>query len=155
MFFRMSRIPCWDLAMFENIPTFSQRSPKTLSEMISGFNSSISNGRLPYFECSKCHHRFPFPRLECVECRSTEISIRHSVGTGTIYSFTVVHRSSSPTTRTPYIVALVELAEGTKLYANVAYHRDVSIGAKVTVRFDDVSEGLENGRNKKPIFELM
>jgi|GEM_PF-287501 uncharacterized OB-fold protein len=141
--------------MTESIPEFPQWSPKTLSEMISDFNSSISNGRLPYFECSACHHRFPFPRLECPKCRSKSISIRHSAGIGTIYSFTIVHRSSSPTTRTPYIVALVELTEGTKLYANVAYHDNVSIGSKVRVKFDDVSDGLENGRSKKPIFELM
>jgi uncharacterized OB-fold protein len=63
-------------------------------------------------------------------------------GRGTIYSFTVVHRAPPGfTDSVPYVVALIDLAEGVRLMSNIVDCApiDVRIGAAVQVTFDDVT----------------
>jgi uncharacterized OB-fold protein len=67
-------------------------------------------------------------------------------GRGTVYSYTVARR---PTARAfepdvPYVIAIVELAEGPHLTTNVidCWPDDVRVGMAVEVAFDDVTEDV-------------
>ena len=64
-------------------------------------------------------------------------------GRGTVYSFTVTHQNQAPGFREslPYVLAVVELAEGPRMMTNVVgcAPDDVRIGMAVEVEFDDVT----------------
>jgi uncharacterized OB-fold protein len=63
-------------------------------------------------------------------------------GKGTIYSFTVVHRAPAQfVDAAPYVVALVDLADGVRMMTNVVgcAPSAVRIGAAVEVEFEDVT----------------
>jgi uncharacterized OB-fold protein len=67
-----------------------------------------------------------------------------SAGEGTVVTFAVYHRSYHPAFRplVPYVVAVVELAEGPRLVSNivgVAPER-VRVGMPVRVEFQSVGE---------------
>jgi uncharacterized protein len=97
--------------------------------------------------CSKCaHFQFP-PRAVCELCWSDDnLEWRTAVGTGTVHSFTVVHRPPVPafSDRVPYVLALVQLDEGPRLMSNIVKcdPDDVAIGQRVTVSFDDIRPGV-------------
>jgi uncharacterized OB-fold protein len=75
-------------------------------------------------------------------------------GRGTVYSYTVIRQNFSRSFKhlIPYVVALVDLAEGPRLMTNVVGcdPRDVRIGAPVQVRFEPVSDEVA-----LPLFELL
>ena len=64
-------------------------------------------------------------------------------GRGTVYSFTVTNQNQAPGFRdeVPYVLAIVELAEGPRIMTNIVgcAPADVRIGAAVEVVFDDVT----------------
>jgi uncharacterized OB-fold protein len=120
---------------------------KSLASLLNEFRDALSNKRLPFCECASCHNKFPFPRTRCLKCNSDQIAVRFASGTGKIYAFTILHRSPSPSLRVPSVVAIIELAEGVKVYANVSYTENLAIGDYVELHFEDF-----NG-NLKPVFQ--
>jgi len=95
--------------------------------------------------CTKCDEpRFP-PKPVCSKCWSTEYRNVAAAGTGTVYSFTVIHRAGLPSYRedVPYVIAVVDLDEGVRVMANL--HGDpetVSIGMPVKMRFEDRTDEM-------------
>ena len=65
-------------------------------------------------------------------------------GDATVHAFTVVHRAPDPSVAVPYVVALVELAEGARLMTNLVDvdPADVRVGAAVRVRFRRLADDL-------------
>jgi hypothetical protein len=65
-------------------------------------------------------------------------------GTGTVYTFSVVHRNDLPpfNERVPYVAAVVELDEGPRLMTNVVDCdiSDVTVGMPVEVTFRAIDE---------------
>ena len=65
-------------------------------------------------------------------------------GTGTVYTFSVVHRNDLPpfNERVPYVAAIVELDEGPRLMTNVVDCdvSDVSVGMRVNVTFRAIDD---------------
>ena len=72
-----------------------------------------------------------------------------STGTGTVYSYVVIHYPEVPGYTYPLVVAVVDLEEGTRLVANVegCSPDDVHIGMPVQAFVEDVDDEL-----KLPIF---
>ncbi len=98
--------------------------------------------RLVIQRCQDCHEAIFYPRAVCPHCMSDRINWIDASGKGTIYSYVVVHRAPAAfADLTPYVVALIDLAEGVRLMSNVveASPADVRIGAAVEVVFDDVT----------------
>jgi uncharacterized OB-fold protein len=98
--------------------------------------------RLVIQRCDACDHAIFYPRSICPECMSDRISWIEASGSGTIYSYTVVHRAPAQfADDAPYVVALIDLTEGVRLMSNVVGSppADVHIGARVSVVFDDVT----------------
>ena len=65
-------------------------------------------------------------------------------GTGTVYTFSVVHRNDLPpfNERVPYVAAIVELDEGPRLMTNVVdcEFEDVTVGMPVEVAFRAIDD---------------
>ncbi len=63
-------------------------------------------------------------------------------GNGEVYSFTVIRQviDNSPAFQAelPFVIGLVELEEGPRIYSNVD-NKDITIGDKVSVYFEDVT----------------
>lgn len=90
-----------------------------------------------YVRCSKCRMaQLPLGGA-CTNCRSVELVPEYSEGTGTIYTFTCVHRAPSKVfvDLVPYFILLVDMDEGFRLMANLASHEiaEPAIGDRVRV----------------------
>jgi len=100
--------------------------------------------RLP--RCTACGRLFWYPRTHCPHCGSDAIDWVATGGRGRIYTFTVVRQSPEPffAARVPYVVAMVELAEGPRVMANVVDCdvESVRIGMPVSVLFEDLGEDI-------------
>jgi uncharacterized OB-fold protein len=108
--------------------------------------------RLLIQRCRSCGHTQLYGRPHCLVCRQAVEWVEAS-GRGTIYSYTVIRQNPSRSFRhlLPFVVALVDLDEGPRLMTNVVGcpPEDVSIGAAVQVRFEQVSDAAA-----LPLFEL-
>jgi uncharacterized OB-fold protein len=105
-----------------------------------------ARGELLLQKCSDCGaHRHP-PSPRCAECRSPNAEWVPASGEGTIYTFVVVRRSFDPAWEDdiPYVVAIVELAEGPHIMTNIVERRvdSVHVGMPVTVMFDHVTDEI-------------
>lgn len=104
--------------------------------------AAAREGRLGLPHCLSCGHYFFYPRSICPECWSDKLELASATGKGTIYSFTVIHRHPNPAfnTRVPYVIALVDLAEGPRMLTAVRNEpAEVKIGAAVEVIFEEIS----------------
>lgn len=71
---------------------------------------------------------------------------RDSAGHGVIYSYTVVRQHGHPffRARVPYVLAMIDMAEGFRLLAEVDVDPDaVHIGQRVSVGWEDHEVGAE------------
>lgn len=107
--------------------------------------------KLPY--CNGCSKHFFYPRALCPNCHSDDIEWRAASGKGSIYSYTISRRPAGPAFKdlAPYVVGLVELAEGPRMLSNILVDdvNKVRIGQEVKVTFEHVAEDVA-----LPMFEL-
>ncbi len=91
--------------------------------------------------CGACGKFIYYPRPRCPHCFSDRLDWQRCSGKGKVYSYTVVRRASSRAFGdAPYILAIVELAEGPRMTTNiVAPLEQVRVDMQVTVFFDDVT----------------
>lgn len=96
--------------------------------------------------CLACGEHYFYPRPHCPHCLSNRTEWVRASGRGTVYAFTVVHRPPSPAfaDRVPYVVALIDLAEGPRLMSNVVGCAPdaVHCGMAVEVAFEDVTPDI-------------
>ena len=98
--------------------------------------------------CADCHEvRFP-PRPMCPACNSQRDEWVPMSGTGTIYSWVVIHPPVLPAfaDEAPYAVVLVQLDDDPtlRLVGTVSDvpHAELAAGLPVEVWFDDVTEEI-------------
>ena len=94
--------------------------------------------------CRACGNHFFYPRAACPHCLADDLEWRRVSGRGTLHTFTVVHRGQRGfPLPAPYVIAIVELAEGPRLMTNlIGIEPDpakIRIGLPVEVVFEDVS----------------
>ena len=98
-------------------------------------------------------YRF-IPRDICPSCGSDDAIWEDASGDGVIYSLTTVHRGPTPAFRAhvPYVVALIDLAEGPRMMANIVGQgsAQAAIGDAVRVCFEE-----RQGGAKIPQFRLV
>lgn len=65
------------------------------------------------------------------------------MGTGSLYSYAVLHHPRSPRFEYPVLAALVDLDEGVRIVTNLVgiEPADVRIGMRLTVDFEPTSDG--------------
>ncbi|MPZ42299.1 MAG: hypothetical protein GEV05_02645 [Betaproteobacteria bacterium] len=99
------------------------------------------HGKLVLRACTDCGRRHFPPRLACPYCWSQRLQWLDASGEGTVYTYTVMQRAPQPQwlARVPYVVALVDLAEGPRMMANIVGDDalGVAIGERVHVCFED------------------
>lgn len=93
--------------------------------------------------CGACSKFIYYPRPRCPHCFSDRLKWEQCSGKGTLYSYTVVRRAASRAfADAPYVLAIVELAEGPRMTTNiVAPPEQLRVDMPVTVFFDDVTPG--------------
>jgi uncharacterized OB-fold protein len=110
------------------------------------FFDAASEGRLVFQECCACGARYGQPRSVCPSCMSEDLVVKDCVGTGTVYSYTVLHRAGHPAfaDRVPYTIVLVDLPEGIRVLADMVdgSRPPVEVGTSVQVVFDEVTQAL-------------
>jgi hypothetical protein len=82
------------------------------------FWDGVEQRRLLLQECAACGTLRHPPVPMCGACHSTEWTTRDAAGTGTVHSWIVSVHPAAPT-EPGRIVALVELAEGLRVVANL------------------------------------
>ena len=94
--------------------------------------------------CNGCAKKFFRPEIACPHCRSRDWAWAESNGKGTLYSFSVMHRSPSPAFKAPFIFAAIEMDEGWTLFSNLIGIEvdDARIGLPVQVCFHPLSDTL-------------
>ena len=97
--------------------------------------------RLLIKHCDACARPFFPPRYLCPFCWSEKTSWTESSGAGTVYSYTVMQRAPSPefAKHVPYVIALIDLAEGPRVMANIIGDGALAtaVGDRVTVCYED------------------
>ncbi len=100
--------------------------------------------RLLIQRCTGCSALRHPPGPCCPRCTSLEWDTVEASGLGQVYSFVVSHHPRHPAFASPYLVAVVELAEGTRLVTNLtgAAPEDVTIGMPVVLDWLDADPDL-------------
>jgi hypothetical protein len=103
----------------------------------------LNEKKLLIQRCEGCHRPRHPPVPSCPSCHSLEWSATPASGRGIVYSVTVLHHPPLPGFDYPLAVAVIELAEGTRIVSNVVGSDpdQVHIGQAVEVEFFDVEGG--------------
>jgi uncharacterized OB-fold protein len=121
------------------------------------FWAGTDRGELLVKQCGACaHHHWP-PRLGCPYCGSGDLKWVAVDPRGSVFSWTVVHRSQTPgfDMDTPYAVVLVELAaaKGVRMVGNLvdAPPDKLKAGLAVEAVFTPVPDGSVKLVNWRPV----
>ena len=82
---------------------------------------AAAEGRLLIRRCGDCGRAHHYPREFCPYCWSEAVTWEDASGRATLYTWSVVHRNDLPSfgARTPYVAAMVDLAEGPRMSTEV------------------------------------
>lgn len=115
-----------------------------LTELTRPYWQAAREGRLVVQRCGNCGSLRHPPLHRCPNCHATEVEWTPVQGRGTVYTFTVVEHPTHAALEeaVPYVVALVELAEGPRILTNIrgCPPESVRVGMPVRVTFEKVDE---------------
>jgi uncharacterized OB-fold protein len=115
------------------------------SEVAAPFWDATRREELVLPWCTACDRPFWYPREVCPACLGDAIEWRPAAGTGDVYAVSVQHRAGPGRDEAdgPYAVALVDLAEGVRVMANVVGCPPdaVAVGMAVRVAWEPLSDG--------------
>lgn len=112
-----------------------------VSPLTQPYWDAIAQGELALQRCADCRHWIHFPEPRCPHCGGHTLRFEPVSGTGTIETFSIIHRSFvAGFDAEPYAIAWVALPEqaGLRVMCNIvncALER-VCIGAAVTLCFE-------------------
>jgi uncharacterized protein len=99
--------------------------------------------RLMLQRCADCGDRIFYPRSVCPRCLGGQLEWEQADGAGVVLTYTVQHRPPPEFGPEPYAVAIVELAEGVRIFSRiVADPARVHIGMAVRVAFAQLPDGF-------------
>lgn len=102
--------------------------------------AAAAERRLVVRQCRACGRRHFMPRGQCPACWSDDLEWIDCSGAGTVYSLSVVHRAPTPDFAgvAPYAIALIDLAEGPRMFANLVGPGalEAAIGDPVQLTFE-------------------
>ena len=105
----------------------------------------LAHHELRLQRCAACGRlRFP-PMPACPFCGGAEWSVETHAGSGTVYSYIVVHRPFDPAFAddVPYTVAVVELDDGPRIVGRLDRCDAPAIGLRVAATFVDHDDWTE------------
>jgi len=107
---------------------------------------ALADGKMVVTHCRDCGHWTWPPRPICSGCHGDNLALDEVKGTGTVYSWIVVHRSTTPDMMqyVPYTLALVRLDEQADIYIPGRFISDMDVrrGMKVRVRPERITDQL-------------
>ncbi|GGR91415.1 DNA-binding protein [Streptomyces humidus] len=100
---------------------------------------AAAEGRLLIRRCGACARAHHYPREFCPHCWSEDVAWEDASGLATLYTWSVVHRNDLPPfgERTPYVAAIVDLAEGPRMPTELVGDAEPRIGMALAVAFRD------------------
>jgi uncharacterized OB-fold protein len=114
-----------------------------IDEESRGYWEALARHELYLQRCRDCGTLRFYPRALCPSCLSSAVEWVRASGRGTVYTFTVTHQNQAPGFREelPYVLAIVELAEGVRMMTNIVGCAPdaVRVGMSVEVVFEDVT----------------
>ncbi len=122
----------------------STRLAPTVTPDTAFFWEGVAEGWLLLQRCAACgRFRHP-PRPMCPWCRSLEWKAVEASGRGTVFSFVMPAHPELPFMEYPYVVAVVELEEGTRMVTNIVGvgPGEVRMGMAVHVTFETFDNGV-------------
>lgn len=101
------------------------------------FWGAAATGRLVAQRCAACGALRHPPRPMCPHCHSLDVEVIDLAGTGTLYSYAILHHPQNPAFEYPVLAALVDLDEGVRVVSNLTdVDKDaIRIGMRVEVHF--------------------
>ncbi|TMC03199.1 MAG: hypothetical protein E6J41_28245 [Chloroflexi bacterium] len=125
-------------------PAPERRPRPAISDDTRFFWEGVERGELRIQRCAACGELRHPPRPMCPRCRSLDWDTVRSSGRGTVHSYVVPHHPRLPAFPDSYVVALVDLAEGTRLLTNLTgiAPEDVRIGMAVVLECTKVDDEL-------------
>jgi uncharacterized OB-fold protein len=126
------------------------RPAPLVTEDNQAFWEAAREGRLVAQRCGACGRLRHPPRPMCPACRSLEREIVTLSGTGSVYSYSLLHRPQHPRFTYPLAAVLVELDEGIRLVSNLVgvQPQDVRVGLSVRATFVETDDDMA-----LPVFE--
>ena len=96
--------------------------------------------------CLDCEQPIFYPREVCPRCLRTSLEWRQASGEGRVYAVSVQHRPAMPLPAFmdgPYVVALIDLAEGVRVMSNVVgcLPDEVTVGMPVSLTWEPLTDG--------------
>ena len=104
------------------------------------FWEATKEGKFVMQRCTSCGEYEWTPKAACPSCITDTLEWTEASGTGTVYTYVVVHASANPAFEAPYAIAVVDLEEGPKFFTSLVDVDvdEVTIGMPVEVAFEDV-----------------
>lgn len=95
--------------------------------------------------CVECETAIWYPRLVCPRCLGSAIEWREASGAATVYACSIHWQPGNGRVADdgPYVVALVDLAEGVRMMSNVigCEPTEVAVGMRVLLAWEPLSDG--------------
>jgi uncharacterized OB-fold protein len=117
-----------------------------MTELTAPYWAAAREGRFVVQECQSCRQVRHPPLPRCPHCHSADLGWRQMSGDGTIYSYTVVRHSThyAFAGQIPYVLAIVELAEGPRLVTAITGvpPAGVRVGQPVRAVFREIANGV-------------
>jgi uncharacterized protein len=117
-----------------------------VTELTAPYWAAAREGRLVVQECRECRRLWHPPLYRCPHCHADAPGWRQVSGDGTVYTYSVVRHPThyAFADKIPYVLAIVELAEGPRLVAALVGTEPgaVCVGQAVHAVFREVTEGV-------------
>jgi len=122
----------------------SSRLAPSMTRDTQFFWDGLKEHKLLIQRCTACHALRHPPRPMCPHCNALSWDTVESSGRGVVYSFVMPRHPQWPWFEGTYIVALVELEEGTRLVSNLCdvAADEVTIGMPVEAFYEHFDDGL-------------
>ncbi|WEO96817.1 Zn-ribbon domain-containing OB-fold protein [Streptomyces sp. FXJ1.172] len=97
---------------------------------------AAARGRLLIRRCGACGRAHHYPREFCPHCWSEDVTWQEASGRAVLYTWSTVHRNDLPpfAGRTPYVAAVVDLAEGPRMMTQIVNCADGALTAGMALR---------------------
>ena len=117
-----------------------------MTELTAPYWDAAREGRLVVQECRTCGKAWHPPLPRCPHCHCADLGWRPVSGNGTVYTYAVVRHPThfAFADKIPYVLALVERAEGPRLVTALQGIEpgEVQAGQPVHVVFHEVADGV-------------
>ena len=107
--------------------------------------AAVRDHRLMVNACASCRRNSLYVRPFCPHCWSEDVELSPSSGRARLYTWSVIHQNAAPfDTRTPYVVAMVDLAEGPRLMTVIedCPVEDLRADMELEIAFRDDDDGF-------------